>query len=339
MSDRRSRDLNPDALAAQIRTALGDRTEGFPRAVTEDARSPNLLPEIEADDIFVRDIDPRGSNVRARMDMTELHQLAASLKQHGMLEPVVVQALPKTRGYRYRLIAGFRRVAAARLVPLTVVPARIIRRELSETEVQELQLTENLQREAMSMHDIVASIDRLRAAGLTQQQVADRLGFSLGKVRLYLQLGDVMRQNKALSLYVDQGLIGITHFQAAVELLTKARRKIGAVVDTPALREEVLAQAEELFTAMLNRLVAQKRLTAKTISTEVARLLALSGVEEPPAPRDATEARSLPPQAVLSSFERLDVTRLALDELERVVAVGQVQVKAAKARLRVLQKG
>lgn len=339
MADHHSRELNADALAAQIRTALEVSVDGVPEDSEEESRRPNLRSEIEAADIYVRDIDPRGSNVRSRIDLGELHQLAASLKQHGMLEPVVVQALPKTRGYRYRLIAGFRRVAAARLVPLAVVPARIIRRELSETEVQKLQLTENLQREAISVHDIVASIDRLRAAGFTQQQVAERLGFSLGKVRLYLQLGDVMRQNKALAQYVDQGLIGITHFQAAVELLTKARRKIGATVDTPALREEVLERAEELFTAMLHRLVEQKRLTAKTISTEVARLLALSGVEEPAAAPGATEARTLPPQAVLSSIERLDVTRLALDELERVVTVGQAQVKAAKARLRVLQRG
>jgi len=185
-------------------------------------------------------------------------------------------------------------------------------------------VTENLHRENMTIHDIVASIEALRAAGLTQQQVSDRLNFSLSKVRIYLQLGADMRANKKLALYVDQGLLGITQFQAAAELLTKARRKLGTFTDDPALQAEVLEKSEALFNAMLERLMQEKRLTVKTISTEVAHLLAVAGLADPsdsPQAAAPSTERTIPVRAVLTNFQRINMAQLTAPELAEVVKV------------------
>ncbi len=328
---------SPEDIAQQIRTPVHGESATIRGSVLT-ASAPESCTTV-SQDILVKDIDPRGTNVRSHMDPQELTNLCASIRQHGLIEPVLVQALPKSRGYRYRLIAGFRRVTACRLVPLTVIPARVITGALDETEIQQLQLTENLHRESMTIHDIVASIEALRAAGLTQQQVADRLNFSLSKVRIYLQLGADMRANKNLALYVDQGLLGITQFQAAAELLTKARRKLGTFTDDPALQAEVLAQSEALFTAMLDRLMHEKRLTVKTISTEVAHLLAVAGLADPPdSPQTAAPGpeRTIPVRAVLTNFQRINLAQLTAPELAEVVKVAQAQVRVAQARLKAL---
>ncbi len=328
---------SPEDIAQQIhRTAHGESATIQGSVLT--APAPENRTTV-SQDILVKDIDPRGTNVRSRMDPHELTNLVASIRQHGLIEPVLVQVLPKSRGYRYRLIAGFRRVTACRLVPLAIIPARVITGALDETEVQQLQLTENLHRENMTIHDIVASIDALRAAGLTQQQVADRLNFSLSKVRIYLQLGADMRANKKLALYVDQGILGITQFQAAAELLTKARRKLGTFTDDPALQAEVLAQSETLFNAMLERLMHEKRLTVNTISTEVAHLLAVAGLADPSdAPQAAAPGpeRTVPVRAVLTNFQRINLAQLTAPELAEVVKVAQAQVRLAQVRLKAL---
>ncbi|MCY0879666.1 MAG: ParB/RepB/Spo0J family partition protein [Firmicutes bacterium] len=337
---------SPDALAQQIRTTLesvqpaAPVAEPPPRPTPDPASAVAEERQILAQDILLKDIDPRGSNVRTRMNPEELENLVASIRQHGLLEPILVQALPKSRGYRYRLIAGFRRVAACRQVPLTVVPARIIVGPLDETEIQQLQLTENLQREAMTIHDIVASIEALRAAGWTQQQVAERLNFSVAKVRVYLQLGEVMRKNKKLAQYIDQGLLGIAHFQAAYELITKTRRKLDTYVESEAVKQEILEQAEKLFLAMLDRLMAEQRLTVRTITQEVSRLLALAGMGETAEEALAAPeppARPLPVKAVLTSFQRLPIQQLGAEELKEVITVGQAQIRLAQARLKELE--
>lgn len=329
----------PEQLAAELRTLLK------PEAPAPSAAEPSTVPATpeaaagsRTEDIRLRDIDPRSPNVRRRMDPGELESLAASIRQHGVLEPIVVLALPKTRGYRYRLIAGFRRVAAARQVGLTWIPARVIEGPVPEEVIQTWQLTENLQREAMRVPDVVAAIDQLQETGLGLEAIAEKLGLSVSTVRLYRQLGEAMRKHKALAQAVERGLIGVAHFQAAASLLAKTRRRLAEGEADPAIREAALKRAEELFAAMLDRLASQKRLTVKAVTAEVSRLLALAGLGEPqqPAAPQAAPVRRLPPRAVLAQLKQLAVRDWSVQDLEELIQVAQAQVRAAKARLKEL---
>jgi len=108
---------------------------------------------------------------------------------------------------------------------------------------------------------------------------------------------------------------------------------------SPTLQAEVLAQSEALFNAMLERLMHEKRLTVKTISTEVARLLAVAGLADSPhSPQDAAPGpeRTLPVRTVLTNFQRLNLAQLTAPELAEVVTVAQAQVRLAQARLKTL---
>lgn len=133
-------------------------------------------------------------NVRKSMDPEDIVALQASLAQQGMMHPVIVEPLPnKTRGFRYRLVAGYRRTAAAQaLSSWTHVPARVLTAPLTDDERTVVQMTENLQRESMRLRDVVNSVQALRQAGKTSAEMAQPLGMSRPRLHLYQQLGDVL---------------------------------------------------------------------------------------------------------------------------------------------------
>ncbi|MDA8192997.1 MAG: ParB/RepB/Spo0J family partition protein [Thermaerobacter sp.] len=320
---------------------LGSVLDALEHDSTRELEPELVEPEMETAttaDIPLRLIDLRGSNVRSTMGPQELQELVQSIRRFGVLEPVLVQDLGKTRGYRYRLIAGFRRSTAARLAGLTAIPARIIGNTLSETEIKHIQLTENIQREAMRVRDIVGTIHSLREDGATQREIAEQLGISPAKVSVYFRLGELIARNRTLAQYVDQGLVGPSHFIAAMELIVKVRRRAGELTDDPAQIEAMTQKAEGLFTQMLDRLASQKRLTARAVAAEVARLLTMAGIESNAAGAKPSKPRSLPAHAVLANVERMDLDRLVPSDLEQFVKVVEPRLKTAKARLKSLAK-
>lgn len=102
------------------------------------------------------------------MDPVELAQLQARLQLHGLLEPVIVQPIPGKK-------AGFRRVTAAKALGWEYVPARVLARPLAPRERVAMQLTENLQREAIRVRDIVQSIHLLKTDTDSPAAIAEAL--------------------------------------------------------------------------------------------------------------------------------------------------------------------
>lgn len=346
---RRKTSVVPHAGAKRVQSGLPSMPVEVKRlgeALEELSRDPEVELRAQEDmdisvptsrEVPIRAIDMRGANVRTSFSPTDLHELVQSIKRYGVLEPVLVQEIAhKTRGYRYRLIAGFRRTTAARLAGLTTIPARIMDSLLTETDIKHIQLTENIQRENMRVRDIVATIQSLRDEGASQREIAEQLGISQAKVSVYLRLGDLIRRNRTIAQYVDQGLIGPSHFSAAMELITKVRKRAGELTDDPAKIEEITQRAENLFTQMLERLAEQKRLTARAVAAEVARLLTLAGVQSPAPTARSAVVRSLPAHAVLANVQRLDLNQLDPNDLKHFVDVVEPQLKAAKARLKTL---
>jgi ParB family chromosome partitioning protein len=121
---------------------------------------------------------------RVQFDAQELDELAASIREHGILQPLIVS--PASNG-RYTLIAGERRLQAAKKAGLRSVP--VIMRQASDRQLLELALIENVQRadlgpleEAEAYHHLVKDF------GLSQEQVADRVGKSRVAVTNTLRL-------------------------------------------------------------------------------------------------------------------------------------------------------
>ena len=134
-------------------------------------------------DIPIADIDPNLSQPRKEFDKEALEQLADSIRQAGVLQPILVVE----NGTRYRIVAGERRYRAARLAGLTTIPC--IARSLTEEQQLEAALIENLQREDLNPIEEAAAIRSLmQQCGYTQEEAAKRLGKSRPAVANLLRL-------------------------------------------------------------------------------------------------------------------------------------------------------
>jgi len=144
-----------------------------------------LERKVEANqDIPVDAIDGNPFQPRTTFDEESLGELAASIKKLGIVQPLTVR---ESGAGRYQLIAGERRLRAARLAGLTHVPAYI--RTADTQAMLELTLVENIQREDLDSVEIAISFQRLiEECKLTQEQLSERVGKQRSTVANYLRL-------------------------------------------------------------------------------------------------------------------------------------------------------
>ncbi len=148
-----------------------------------------LISDVEsrgegATEIPVALIVPNPDQPRRDMDRAGIEELAASIREHGVLQPVIVQPLPDGK---YQLVAGERRWRAARLAGLGSIPAIV--RQVSEEERLELAIVENVQREDINaVEEAMAYRMLMERFGLTQEQVAEKVGKSRVAVANTLRL-------------------------------------------------------------------------------------------------------------------------------------------------------
>ena len=133
----------------------------------------------------LREIEPDPAQPRKNFDEAALSELAASITENGLLQPVVVR--PKKAGPGYILIAGERRWRAARLAGLSEIPALV--RDVSDEQAAALALIENLQREDLDPLEQAQGIETLvETYGITQEMAAKRLGKSRSAIANSLRL-------------------------------------------------------------------------------------------------------------------------------------------------------
>lgn len=148
------------------------------------------LPETTGDDAGVstlplREIEPDPEQPRKHFDQDALNQLAASITENGLLQPIAVR--PKKLGTGYIIIAGERRWRAARIAGLAEVPAIVI--EADDRKMTELSLIENLQREDLDPIEEAEGYKTLMDNyHLTQEEAAERVGKSRSAVANSLRL-------------------------------------------------------------------------------------------------------------------------------------------------------
>lgn len=144
-----------------------------------------LEKKVEANrDISVDSIEANPFQPRTSFDEQSLEELAISIKKLGIVQPLTVR---ETGPGRYQLIAGERRLRAARIAGLTHVPAYI--RTADDQAMLELALVENIQREDLDAVEVAISFQRLiEECKLTQEQLSDRVGKQRSTVANYLRL-------------------------------------------------------------------------------------------------------------------------------------------------------
>ncbi|AIY06976.1 chromosome partitioning protein [Planococcus sp. PAMC 21323] len=160
--------------------------------------------------INVGEIQANPYQPRKIFDQVALEELAESIKEHGILQPIVV----RKAGEKYEIVVGERRFRAAKLVKLKKVPAIV--KELSDQQMMELAILENLQREDLTPIEEAEAYQKLmEALNLTQEQLAFRLGKSrphiANHIRL-LALPEAVRKlisDKELSMGHGRTLLGL----------------------------------------------------------------------------------------------------------------------------------
>lgn len=175
---------------------------------------------------------------RQRFDKAELRELADSIRQHGVLQPLIVS--PGEAGQGYILIAGERRLEAARLAGLTAVPAIV--RHATEQEHLELALVENLQRTDLGALEAAEGYRQLTEEfGLSHQQVATQVGKSRVAISNTLRLLKLAPEVRAA---LAAGEISEGHARALLALTSAPAQS--AVLQTVRKRDLNVRQTEEL---------------------------------------------------------------------------------------------
>lgn len=175
----------------------------FAENETEDSNSSVMLK--------ISEIEPNRSQPRKDFDENSLSDLAQSISQHGLLQPLLVRPLPIGG---YQIVAGERRYRACRMAGLTEVPVTI--RELSDTETMELALIENLQREDLSpIEEALGYKALIDEHGFSQEEVATSVGKSRPAIANSLR---ILKLPDSVLEYVKQDKISAGHARALLML-------------------------------------------------------------------------------------------------------------------------
>lgn len=171
-------------------------------------------------EIDIRKIDPNKNQPRKKFDSNSLKELAESIKQHGVIQPIIVN---EEKDGRYIIIAGERRFRASIIAGLKTIPAIV--RKYSPREIKEVALIENLQREDLNPIEAGKAIKELMDEyNFTQEEVADKIGKSRPLVANTLRLLNLcpevilLIENNQLSAGHGKCLVAIEDKQKQLEL-------------------------------------------------------------------------------------------------------------------------
>ena len=201
-------------------------------------------------------VEPRSDQPRSRFDDASLEELAESIRQHGLIQPITVR---KIDGGYYQIIAGERRWRAARAAGLTEIPVRVV--EADDRRAMELALVENLQREDLNPIEEARGYRTLmQEYGLTQEDAAAAVGKSRPAVANALRL---LGLSDAAQRLVEDGTLSAGHARALL----------------PIRDEAALLEAA--------RTVAEKRLSVRQTEALVVHLTKAQARSAPAAPSPA----------------------------------------------------
>jgi ParB family chromosome partitioning protein len=163
-------------------------------------------------------VHPHPGNIRS--EIGDIDEMAASIRAHGILQPISVEPHPVKAGH-WQVIAGHRRLEAAKAAGLDVVPITL-RQPDEDTLPAELMLIENLHREGLNAIDKAEAMGALRDAGYSVARIAASIGLAEGTVYYYLSLLDLDSKSRQ---YVRDGRISASDAVAGVRRARKRQRK------------------------------------------------------------------------------------------------------------------
>ena len=205
---------------------------------------------------------------RTDFDPEQLQELANSIKQRGVIQPLLVRPLKTAGGVpalqgdgarRYELIAGERRWRAAREAGLTTIPAFV--REASDQEVLEIALIENLQREDLNAIEEARAYDQLATQfTLTQEQIAQKVGRSRAAVANSMRLLGLPSEVQS---WIADNRLSVGHAKAILGLPSSAEQRL--VAERVLKRSLTVRETEQL----VEQLKGEAKVRSRTMTTTV----------------------------------------------------------------------
>ncbi len=169
-----------------------------------------LIEDRDIDKISINLIKANSQQPRKRFDEDKIYALTQSIKEHGVIQPILL----KKEGETYVIVAGERRWRAAKAAGLKEIPAVVM--ELSNKEVLELSLIENIQREDLNpIEEALAYKRLLEEFDLTQEQLSLRIGKSRTAITNTMRL---LNLDKAVQQYIIDGVISEGHGRTLLAL-------------------------------------------------------------------------------------------------------------------------
>ena len=210
-------------------------------------------PMEEMSEIRIADIVPNPTQPRTEFDEEALEELAESIRQLGLIQPITV----KRNGEKYIIISGERRWRAAEKAGLEALPAYI--REVDDTTLHAMALVENIQREDLNAIEISLGMQRLiEECGLTQEALAERLGKKRSTVANYLRLLNLPDE---VQFAIKGGIISMGHAKAIASLESKSKQL--SLLKRCVKSNLSVRQLEELI-----RLTSEKKTKAAPVADE-----------------------------------------------------------------------
>lgn len=234
----------------------------------------NDIDKNEIKNLDLESITPNPFQPRRVFDNTHLEELAQSIKDFGVLQPILVRKI----GTGYELVAGERRFRASQLAGLKTIPAIV--KNLSDKEIAEMALIENLQREDLNYFEEAEGYARLmKEFGITQDEIAKRMGKSqstiANKLRL-LNLPENVRKEISINVITERharALLKLEDEKLQLQVLNTIYTKNLNVRQTDELVEQLLitneTQAKEKNKRKMKKIFKDMRLYLNTIRSAV----------------------------------------------------------------------
>ncbi|MCQ2529371.1 MAG: ParB/RepB/Spo0J family partition protein [Saccharofermentans sp.] len=199
-------------------------TEGIPE------NSKNSVVELK-----VNDISPNEDQPRKDFDESALNELAESIKENGVIQPIIVTK----KGTGYAIVAGERRWRASRLAGMEIIPAII--RELTDKEIMEQALIENIQRADLNpLEEAFAMDNLLKSHKMSQEQLAKKLGKPRATIANTIRLINI---DVSLQDFIRNGDLSAGHAKALLSLKNADDQRKAA--DIIIAKDMTVRQAEE----------------------------------------------------------------------------------------------
>jgi ParB family chromosome partitioning protein len=160
-------------------------------------------------------VDPNPNQPRRRFGTAELERLAASILEHGVLQPIVVRKV----GERYELIVGERRWRASRAAGLESIPAVIA--DMAPQERLEVAIVENVQRHDLNPLELANAYKALRDTGVTQEEIGRKVSQDRSSVANHLRLLELSRD---VQEDIEEGRLSMGHAKALLQVSEGALR-------------------------------------------------------------------------------------------------------------------